>query len=283
MNCTSEQADVLVHALPYIQHYAGKIIVIKYGGNAMVDDELKRRVVQDVVLLHYVGMKPILIHGGGPEISQMMKKVGKEPNFVNGLRVTDAETMEIVEMVLAGKTNTGIVSLINSLGGRGVGLSGKDAKLIVAEKADANLGYVGKVAQINPEILLDLLERNYIPVVSSIAIGSEGESYNVNADHIAGEIAAGVGAAKLMMLTDVPGIFRDKNDPSTLISALTENEAKKMIKSKEIDKGMIPKVEACMTALAGGVKRTHVIDGTMSHALLMEIFTDTGIGTMIVP
>ena len=285
MNCTSEQADVLVHALPYIQHYAGKIIVIKYGGNAMVDDELKRRVVQDVVLLHYVGMKPILIHGGGPEISQVMKKVGKEPSFINGLRVTDAETMEIVEMVLAGKTNTGIVSILNSLGGKGVGLSGKDARLIVAEKADSevDLGFVGKVAQINPGILLDLLEHDYIPVVSSIAIGANGESYNVNADHIAGEIAAGVGAAKLVMLTDVPGIFRDKSDPSTLISELTESEAKRMIKSKEIDKGMIPKVEACMTALAGGVSRTHVIDGTMNHALLMEIFTDTGIGTMIVP
>lgn len=285
MNCTSEQADVLVHALPYIQRYAGKIIVIKYGGNAMIDEELKRRVVQDVVLLHYVGMKPILVHGGGPEISQMMKKVGKEPQFVNGLRVTDAETMEIVEMVLAGKTNTGIVSILNNLGANGVGLSGKDAKLIVAEKseADGDLGFVGKVLKINPGILIHLMDNGYVPVVSSIAIGSEGESLNVNADHIAGEIAAGVGATKLVMLTDVPGIFLDKNDPSTLVSELNESDAKKMIKTGLIDKGMIPKVEACMTALAGGVQRTHILDGTTSHALIMEIFTDTGIGTMIVP
>lgn len=283
MNCTMEQADVLVHALPYIQHYYGKTIVIKYGGNAMVDEKLKRMVVQDIVLLHYVGMKPILVHGGGPEISGMMKRVGKEPTFLNGLRVTDAETMEIVEMVLAGKTNTGIVSLINTLGGKGVGLSGKDAKLIVADKANEDLGYVGKVSKINAGILHDLMASDYIPVVSSIAIGEGGESYNVNADHIAGEIAAGVGATKLIMLTDVEGIFKDKNKPETLISELSENEARQMIGSKEIDKGMIPKVEACTTALTGGVGRTHIINGTMDHALLMEIFTDTGIGTMIVP
>ena len=285
MNCTSEQADILVHALPYIQRYFGKIIVIKYGGNAMVDEELKRSVVQDVVLMHYVGMKPILVHGGGPEINEAMKKMGKEPTFVNGLRVTDAETMEIVEMVLGGKTNKGIVSIINSFGARGVGLSGKDARLIVAEKMDTgvDLGYVGKVAQINSGILVDLLEHDYIPVVCSVAIGPNGESYNVNADHIAGEIAAEVNATKLVMLTDVPGIFTDKNDPSTLVSELTESEAKKMIAAKVIDRGMIPKVEACMTALAGGVQRTHIIDGTMLHSILMEIFTDTGIGTMIVP
>jgi acetylglutamate kinase len=260
-------------------------MVIKYGGNAMVDEDLKRSVIRDVVLMHYVGMNPILVHGGGPEISAVMKKVGKEPTFVNGLRVTDAETMEIVEMVLAGKTNKGIVSIINNLGGKAVGLSGKDANLIVAEKAEGtvDLGFVGEVAKINAQILLDLLEHGYIPVVSSVAIGPNGESFNVNADHIAGEIAAEVRAAKLIMMTDVPGIYRDFSDKSTFISELSVADARAMIESKQIDKGMIPKVEACMTALSGAVERTHIIDGTMPHSLLMEIFTDTGIGTMIVP
>ncbi len=285
MNYTSEEANILVQALPYIQKYSGKTIVIKYGGNAMIDEDLKKSVVRDVVLMHYVGMKPILVHGGGPEISAVMKKIGKEPTFVNGLRVTDAETMEIVEMVLAGKTNKGIVSIVNNLGGRAVGLSGKDANLIVAEKADGDvdLGYVGKVVQINTQILTDMLEHGYIPVVSSVAIGSNGESFNVNADHIAGEIAAKVRATKLMMMTDVPGIYEDFSDKSTFISELSVDRAKQMILDKKIDKGMIPKVEACITALAGAVERTHVIDGTLPHSLLMEIFTDTGIGTMIVP
>lgn len=285
MNYTSEEANILVQALPYIQRYAGKTIVIKYGGNAMVDPDLKVGVCRDVVLMHCVGMKPILVHGGGPEISSVMQKLGKEPEFVGGRRVTDAETMEIVEMVLAGKTNKGIVSIINNLGGRAVGLSGKDANLIAAEKAegDFDLGFVGQVAHVNPTILTDLLEHNYIPVISSVAIGPKGESFNINADHIAGEIAAEVGAAKLMMMTDVSGIYSDFADKSTFIPELKVSDAKKMIQSKQIDKGMIPKVEACMTALAGDVDRTHIIDGTMSHSLLMEIFTDTGIGTMIVP
>jgi len=285
MSYTSEQAGILVQALPYIQKYFGKIIVIKYGGNAMVDEALKRSVCRDVMLMHYVGMKPILVHGGGPEISAVMKKIGKEPTFVNGLRVTDAETMEIVEMVLAGKTNKGIVSIINNLGGRAVGLSGKDANLIVAEKAEADvdLGFVGEVAKINPTILTDLLEHGYIPVVSSVAIGPNGESFNVNADHIAGAIAAEVKATKLMMMTDVPGIYSDFSDKSTFVSELCVADARKMIENKQIDKGMIPKVEACIKALEGGVERTHIIDGTMPHSLLMEIFTDTGIGTMIVP
>ncbi|MGB9620065.1 MAG: acetylglutamate kinase [Armatimonadota bacterium] len=285
MNYTSEEASILVQALPYIQRYYGRTMVIKYGGNAMVDENLKRSVCRDIVLMHFVGMKPILVHGGGPEISAVMQKVGKEPTFVNGLRVTDAETMEIVEMVLAGKTNKGIVSIINSLGGRAVGLSGKDANLIVAEKAESSvdLGFVGEVAKINPQILLDLLEHGYIPVVSSVAIGPNGESLNVNADHIAGEIAAEVRAAKLIMMTDVAGIYRDFSDKSTFISELAVSEARAMIESKQIDRGMIPKVEACITALAGAVERTHIIDGTMPHSLLIEIFTDTGIGTMIVP
>jgi len=284
MNYTSEQASILVQALPYIQKYSGRIIVIKYGGNAMVDEHLKRSVVRDVVLMRYVGMKPILVHGGGPEISAVMQKIGKEPTFVDGLRVTDAETMEIVEMVLAGKTNKGIVSIINNLGGHAVGLSGKDANLIVAEKAegDVDLGFVGQVAHINPRILLDLLEHGYIPVISSVAIGPGGESFNVNADHIAGEIASEVRAAKLMMMTDVTGIYQDFENKSGLISELSVDDARKMIEHKKISSGMIPKVEACITALAGGVERTHIIDGTTPHSLLMEVFTDTGIGTMIV-
>ncbi len=284
MTCSAEEAKVLVQALPYIQRYSGKTIVIKYGGNAMVDDELKRSVCRDVVLMHFVGMKPVLVHGGGPEISAVMKKLGKEPTFVGGLRVTDAETMGIVEMVLAGKTNKGIVSIINNLGGRAVGLSGKDANLIVAEKAESSvdLGFVGEVAKINAQVLVDLMEHGYIPVISSVAIGPDGESFNVNADHIAGEIAAEVKAAKLVMMTDVPGIYEDFSDKSTFVSELSVDRAKKMIESKQIDKGMIPKVEACITALAGGVERTHIINGTTPHSLLMEIFTDKGIGTMIV-
>lgn len=284
MNYSTEEAKVLVQALPYIQRYSGKTIVIKYGGNAMVDEGLKRGVCRDVVLMHYVGMKPILVHGGGPEISAVMGRLGKEPTFVNGLRVTDAETMEIVEMVLAGKTNKGIVSIINNLGGQAVGLSGKDANLIVAEKAasEVDLGFVGEVAKINPQILSDLLEHGYIPVISSVAIGPNGESFNVNADHIAGEIAAELKATKLMMMTDVPGIYEDFNDKSTFVSELSVGRARKMIETKQIDKGMIPKVEACITALAGGVERAHIIDGTAPHSLLMEIFTDKGIGTMIV-
>ena len=283
MNYTSEQANILIQALPYIQRYYGKTVVIKYGGNAMVDDELKASVLQDIVLLRFVGMNPVLVHGGGPEINEMMKQLGKEPQFVGGLRVTDEKTMEIVEMVLTGKTNKDIVSIINTHGGQSVGLSGKDANLIVADRASSELGLVGKVKKINPEILQTLADQGYIPVISSVGIGPDGESLNVNADHIAGAIAAAVNATKLIVLTDVKGILDDKNDPSSLRSVLTENEANEMIRSGNIDKGMIPKVEACITALAGGVERTHIIDGTLPHALLIEIFTDTGIGTMIEP
>lgn len=281
MNYTSEQAHILVQALPYIQRYYGKTIVIKYGGNAMIDDKLKVSVLRDIVLLRYVGMNPILVHGGGPEINRMLKRIGKEPEFIGGLRVTDEETMEIVEMVLAGKSNKGIVSIINMLDGKAVGLSGKDANLIEAERVEGNLGLVGSVKKINPDILKTLADEGYIPVISSVAIGPGGESLNVNADHIAGAIATAVGATKLIVLTDVTGILEDKGDPTTLRSTLTSKEAKEMIDSGKIDRGMIPKVEACITALKGGVERAHIIDGTLFHSLLMEIFTDTGIGTMI--
>ncbi|MFQ3548498.1 MAG: acetylglutamate kinase [Armatimonadota bacterium] len=285
MDCTAEQANILVQALPYIQKYSGKTVVIKYGGNAMIDEDLKRSVIRDIVLMKFVGMNVILVHGGGPEISSVMQKIGKEPTFVNGLRVTDEETMEIVEMVLAGKTNKGIVSIMNNLGAKAVGLSGKDANLIMAEKATSSvdLGFVGKVTKVNPEVLKDLLEHNYTPVVSSVAIGSNGESLNVNADHIAGEIAAKVGAVKLIIMTDVTGIYRDFNDKTSLISELHIDEARQLMLNKVIDKGMVPKVEACITSISGGVERAHIIDGTVPHALLMEMFTNSGIGTMLIP
>jgi acetylglutamate kinase len=280
----SEQAEILVQALPYIRRFYGKTVVIKYGGNAMADDSLKASVTKDIVLLRYVGMQPVVVHGGGPEITELMKKMGKEPNFIGGLRVTDAETMEIVEMVLAGKTNKSIVSLINSQGGQAVGLSGKDANLLVAEKAmpgGVDLGQVGAIVEVNTQIVRTLIDQAYIPVIASVAVGEQGESYNVNADHVAGELAAVLGAAKLITLTDVQGVYRDFSDKSSLISELSADEAQSLIESGKIDKGMIPKVESCITAVKAGVEKAHIIDGTIPHALLMEVFTDKGIGTMI--
>ncbi|HUV03496.1 MAG TPA: acetylglutamate kinase [Armatimonadota bacterium] len=280
-----EQAEILAQALPYIRQYYGKTVVIKYGGNAMTDEALRESVTKDVVLLRYVGMQPVLVHGGGPEITEFMQKVGKEPLFVGGLRVTDAETMEIVEMVLAGKTNKGIVSLINRQGGKAVGLSGKDGNLLVAQKAmpgGADLGQVGEIVEMNTEIVQTLVREGYIPVICSVAVGKGGESYNVNADHAAGKLASALEASKLIVLTDVRGVYRDFDDKSSLISVLPSDKAEELISSRRVDKGMIPKVEACILALRGGVEKAHIIDGTIPHALLMEVFTDKGIGTMIV-
>lgn len=277
-------ASVLIEALPYLREFYGKTIVVKYGGNAMIDETLKSQVMQDISLLHYVGIRPILVHGGGPEISALMKQMGHEPTFVGGLRVTDAATMEIVEMVLAGKTNKGIVALLNKQGAKAVGLSGKDANLIIAlkmESAKGDLGFVGDIAQVNPGILNLLVSEGYVPVISSVAIGPDGESYNVNADHVAGHIAAAVGAAKLVMLTDVEGLYADFSDKSSLISEMDIAQAEAMIKTGAAEKGMIPKLEACITALEAGVNRAHLIDGRVPHALLVEIFTNTGIGTMV--
>ncbi len=282
MRDKSSQAEVLVQALPYIRQYHGKTVVIKYGGNAMTDESLKEKVTKDIVLLHYVGMRPVVVHGGGPDISQMMKRVGKQPNFVDGRRVTDPETMELVEMVLAGKTNKSIVSLINQQGGRAVGLSGKDAQLLIAEKSmpgGVDVGQVGDIVQVNTGIIETLIGQGYIPVICSVAVGKDGQSYNVNADLAAGEVAAAVNAAKLIMLTDVLGVYRDFSDKTSLISELTLSEAEEL--ARNVDKGMIPKIEACVTAVRGGVEKAHIIDGTIPHALLMEIFTDKGIGTMI--
>ena len=277
-------AEVLIEALPYLKKFYGKTIVVKYGGNAMIDESLKAQVMQDIALLHYVGIRPILVHGGGPEINALMKQMGHVPEFVGGLRVTDAATMEIVEMVLAGKTNKGIVSLLNKQGAKAVGLSGKDANLIIAYKmksSNGDLGYVGEVAQVNSEILTLLGENGYIPVISSVAIGPEGESYNVNADHVAGHIAASVKAAKLVVLTDVEGIYSDYPDKASMIHEMDVRQAEALLASGAADRGMIPKVEACITAVEGGVPRAHLIDGRIPHSLLIEIFTDTGFGTMV--
>ena len=281
---SAAHAAVLIEALPYLKQFYGKTIVVKYGGNAMIDETLKAQVMQDIALLHYVGIQPILVHGGGPEISALMKQMGHEPMFVDGLRVTDEATMEIVEMVLAGKTNKGIVSLLNKQGAKAVGLSGKDANLIVAYKMDSekgDLGYVGEIAKVNPELLTLLGEQGYVPVISSVAIGPDGESYNVNADHVAGHIAAAVGASKLVMLTDVEGLYADYSDKSSLISEMDAAQAEAMIASGAAERGMIPKLEACITAVEAGVPRAHLIDGRLPHALLIEIFTNAGIGTMV--
>ncbi|WP_366923220.1 acetylglutamate kinase [Metallumcola ferriviriculae] len=289
-----EKTNILIEALPYIKKFYGRTVVIKYGGNAMVNDELRQAVIVDAVLMKFVGMNPVIVHGGGPEINRMLKRVGKETDFVNGLRVTDKETMEIVEMVLAGKINKEIVSLINQNGGKAVGLSGKDASFIQAkqklafienehgQRQEVDLGHVGAVAAINPEIINTVIEKGYIPVVAPIGLGEDGESYNINADTVAGEVAGALAADKLVLLTDVEGIMRDSSSADTLISSLAVSQIPALIKQGIIGGGMIPKVECCISALAKGVGRTHIIDGRLRHSLLLEIFTDEGIGTMVV-
>jgi acetylglutamate kinase len=287
------KAAILVEAVPYIRTFHGKTFVIKYGGNAMINEDLKKGVMQDIVLLKFLGVNPVVIHGGGPEINQMLKRVGKQSQFVQGLRVTDAETMEIVQMVLVGKLNKEIVSRINLLGGKAVGLSGQDANLIMAQKTAPtmpegftgeipDIGFVGEVTEINTKLLHELIDANYIPVISSIGAGADGVSYNINADTAAGELAAALKAEKLLMLTDVEGIFEDYRDKSSLISALGVERAYRMINAGTIEGGMIPKVEACITAIRGGVNGTHIIDGRLLHSMLLEILTDKGIGTMVV-
>lgn len=293
MNGLVAKAEILIEAIPYIRKYFGKTFVIKYGGNAMVNEDLKRAVMQDIVLLKFLGVNPVLIHGGGPEITQMLKRVGKQSQFIQGLRVTDSETMEIVQMVLVGKLNKEIVAKLNLLGGKAVGLSGQDANLLVAKKTIPtmphdyqgevpDIGFVGEVTEINTEVLEELIASNYIPVISSIGVGEDGVSYNINADTAAGELAAALRAEKLVMLTDVEGIFEDYQDKSSLISALQVDRAYQMINQGKIEGGMIPKVQACITALKAGVNRTHIIDGRQLHSMLLEILTDQGIGTMVV-
>ena len=278
----AQRAQVLIHALPYIQKYTGKILVVKYGGNAMINEELKQAVMGDLVLLSLIGVKVVLVHGGGPEISDLMRRVGKESKFIDGLRVTDKETAELVQMVLAGKINKSLVSLLQSKGGKAIGLSGMDGYLIQAQPLRPELGYVGEITHINVEPVLDVLEKGYIPVISTVGCDAEGNVYNINADTAAARIAAELKAESLISMTDICGILRDKDDPSTLISQITVSEAPQLMREGVISGGMIPKVECCIEAIRRGVKKVFIIDGRVPHAILMEILTDEGIGTMFV-
>lgn len=288
-----ERAAVLVEALPYIKKFYGKTVVIKYGGHAMLNQELKEAVLTDLVLMKYVGMNPVIVHGGGPEITDMLNRVGKESRFVDGLRVTDKETMEIVEMVLVGKINKEIVTMISRIGGRAVGLSGKDGDLFEAVKKYrkvrtpeggeemADIGFVGDISRVNPEIVATVISEGYIPVVAPVAVGQDGQSYNVNADYAAGRLASALGADKLIILTDVEGIMADRSDPASLFSKLKADDIPTLIDRGIIEGGMIPKVECCLDALTSGVKTTHILDGRELHSILLELLTDKGIGTMV--
>ncbi len=283
---------MLIEALPYIKQYHGKTVVVKYGGNAMINDELKLKVMQDIVLMKHVGINVVIVHGGGPEITAMMKLLGKEPDWVHGLRVTDAETMAIAEMVLVGKINPAIVALINHLGGKAVGLSGKDGGMVRAHKRlvrktidgreeTFDIGFVGDVDRVDPTVIKAVSNAGYIPVIAPVGAGENNESYNINADYVAGDVAGALGADKLLMLTDVEGVFRDYTDKSTLITAMTGTEAEELIAGGIISGGMIPKVQACMNAIDKGVKKVNIIDGRLPHAILLELFTKQGIGTEI--
>lgn len=282
-NVETNRVQVLSEALPYIQQFAGRTIVVKYGGAAMKDGRLKEKVIRDIVLLSCVGMRPVVVHGGGPEINIWLEKLGIEPQFKDGLRVTDAATMEVVEMVLVGKVNKEIVSLINQAGGKAVGLCGMDGNLIQARPdGREGIGFVGEVSGVKVQILESLVSSGYIPVVSSVAADENGQSYNINADTVAGEIAAALGAEKLILMTDTAGILEDYHQPESLIVKLDIQEARQLIESGIVSGGMIPKVNCCVRSLAQGVKAAHIIDGRLEHALLQEIFSDSGIGSMIV-
>ena len=284
MNKYLEKANVLIEALPYIQRFNKKIIVVKYGGSAMADEELKKKVIADVVLLKLVGFKPIIVHGGGKEISRWVQKVGMKPQFVNGLRVTDTDTMELAEMVL-NKVNKELVCHVQELGVNGAGISGKDGGLLKVKKRYADgedIGFVGEITDVNPQILHDLMERDFIPIVCPIGMDDEFNTYNINADDAACAIAKAVGAEKLAFLTDIEGVYRDKDDPSTLISEITVSEAKELIGSGYIGGGMLPKLGNCIDAVENGVSRVHILDGRIPHFLLLEIFTNKGIGTAII-
>lgn len=288
-----DTVNILVDALPYIKKFHNKKIMIKYGGHAMIDENAMASTAKDTVLLKYVGMKPVVVHGGGPEITRSMKKLGKEPKFIKGLRVTDEETINIVKMVLVGNINTDIVSNLCANDGKGVGLSGKDSDLIVASKKlhqikneegeieEIDLGLVGEIEKINPEILEILTENDYIPVVSPIGVSKNGKTLNLNADTVAGGIAGEIDAEKLIILTDVPGVLRDPKDPSTLIQKIKVDEVPKLIEDGIISGGMIPKIETCVEAINNGVKSAHILDGRVPHSLLLEVFTTEGVGTMI--
>lgn len=278
----TQRAQVLTEALPYIQKYSGKIVVVKYGGNAMINGELKSAVMRDIVLMSLIGVKVVLVHGGGPEISGMLKRVGKESQFVGGLRVTDAETAEIVQMVLAGKTNKDLVNLLQNTGGKAIGLCGIDGHMITAETLDPQLGFVGEITDINTQPILDLLEKGYIPVISTVGCDDKGNVYNINADTAAAEIAGRLKAESFISMTDISGLMRDKDDPSSLIRKINVSEATTLIRSGIIQGGMIPKVECCIEAIRRGVQKVFIIDGRIPHAILIETLTDEGIGTMFV-
>ena len=277
----AERAEVLTAALPYIKKYSGKVVVIKYGGNAMINPQLKEQVMEDIVLLWLIGVKVVLIHGGGPEINETMAKLGKKAEFVNGLRVTDKETVDIVQMVLAGKVNKTLVNLIQMKGGHAVGLSGIDGGILEAKMKDEALGYVGEITKVRTQPINDLLEKNYIPVVSTVASDRQGNTYNINGDTAAAYIAGALGAERLIMMTDIAGILMDRDDPSTLVPHITVTEAKKLYDSGVISGGMIPKVDCCIEALESGVNNVVIMDGRIPHSILMELLTDEGAGTMV--
>ena len=277
----AERAEVLTQALPYIKRYTGKIVVIKYGGNAMINETLKEQVMEDIVLLHLIGVKVVLIHGGGPEISELMKRLGKESEFIDGLRVTDKETVDIVQMVLAGKINKTLVNMLEMKGGRAVGLSGMDGRLIEAEVKDERLGYVGRITKINIRPVTDLLDKGYIPVISTLGCDRAGNTYNINGDTAAAHIAGALEAKRLIMMTDIAGILRDRDDPSTLIPELTVPQARRLYDEGVISGGMIPKVDCCIEAISEGVKNVVIMDGRVPHSILMELLTNEGAGTWI--
>jgi acetylglutamate kinase len=284
MESLRQRAGVLIEALPYLQQFRGQTVVVKYGGAAMVDAALRTEVLKDIVLLEHVGLRPVVVHGGGPDISEMMQRLGKSPTFVDGQRVSDAETVEIAQLVLVGRTNPDLVAAIEHQGGRAIGLSGKDGAMVLARKRSdgQDLGNVGEVADVRAALIQGLVAQGFIPVIAPLASGADGETYNINADHFAGRISGPVGATKLVLLTDVRGVLGDRSDPDSLVSTLSTQRAKQMIVDGQIEAGMIPKVQACIDALAAGVERCHIIDGRLPHALLMELLTDVGIGTMVV-
>ena len=281
------RANILVEALPYIKRFWNKIAVIKYGGSAMEDKELEKSIIRDIILLKYIGIKPVIVHGGGPEISLEMKKRNKEPRFIDGLRVTDQDTMDITEMVLTGKINTRLVAEINLFisedegnGVKGIGLSGEDARLLIVKKyQSADIGFVGEIERINPEILFLLLEKNYIPVIATVGVDQRGVRFNINADTVAGEMAAALKAEKLIYLTDVNGILQDLKEADSVISSLSVAEARKLLESGQLQSGMIPKVKSAIQALENGVQKVHFLNGKHAHSILLELFTDSGIGT----
>ncbi len=277
----AQRAEVLTQALPYIKAYNGKILVVKYGGNAMINEQLKEQVMEDIVLLWLIGVKVVLVHGGGPEISELMAKLGKKPEFVDGLRVTDKETVDIVQMVLAGKVNKSLVNFLEMKGGKAMGISGMDGGLIQAKMKDERLGYVGEITDVNIDCVNDLLEKGYIPVISTIGCDGQGNAYNINGDTAAARIAGALNAKTLIMMTDIAGLLKDKDDPSTLIPEITVSQARSLIDDGTIQGGMIPKIKCCIDAIEHGVKNVTIMDGRIPHSILMETLTDEGAGTMV--